>query len=260
MKIVTWNVNSIRARLDRSIEWLDQHQPDVVCLQETKVEDSGFPYEPLGNLGYDAVHYGQRTYNGVALLLRGRAQAVVKGFSDGNEEDAQSRIIAADITLADTVARIVSVYVPNGQSVDSDKYAYKLAWLERFKRYLAPHVASDKPLLVCGDYNIAPADIDTPDPAAWRDSVLCSPKERDAFNALLGLGLQDVFRARDPHTQAFTWWDYRAGGFRRNNGLRIDHFLANAAAFARAERVTVDREERAQENASDHAPVVLHWT
>lgn len=257
--IVTWNVNSIRARLDRLSAWLEQHQPEVVCVQETKVEDSAFPYEPLGNLGYDAAHFGQKTYNGVALLFRGRAQQVQKGFADGEAEDPQSRIIAATLPLNGIPTRIVSVYVPNGQSVGSEKYAYKLEWLKRFERYLKPLAASEMPLLVCGDYNIAPADLDTHDPRAWAGSLLCSEAERAAFASLRALGLADAFRALEPNTQAFSWWDYRAGSFRRNNGLRIDHFLVNAPAFARCKKVTIDREERAQENASDHAPVVLHW-
>ena len=253
MKIVTWNVNSIRARVDNLLNWLVAAQPDVVLLQETKVEDFQFPYEAIGNAGYDAAHYGQKSYNGVAILSRGRAENVVRGFADGAPEDEPRRIISADVTVGGERFAVCSVYVPNGQAVDSDKYRYKLEWLARFEKRVAR--GSDLPFIVGGDYNIAPADVDVYDPEGWRGQTLCSERERAGLRALIATGLHDAYRTLVPDAPMFTWWDYRAGGFQRNLGLRIDHFLLNDAAMKRCHSVTVDRAARGIENASDHAPV-----
>lgn len=258
MKIVTWNVNSIRARVDNVVAWLEEAQPDIVLLQETKVEDFQFPYEAIGNAGYDAAHYGQKSYNGVAILSRGRAQNVVRGFADGAPEDEPRRIISADLTVNGEHICVCSVYVPNGQAVNSEKYHYKLEWLARFERLLAR--GRDVPFIVGGDFNIAPADVDVYDPPGWEGQTLCSPKERAAFTGLLGTGLHDAYRTLVPDAPMFTWWDYRAGGYEKNLGLRIDHFLLNDAAMKRCTSVVADRAARGLENPSDHAPVTATFT
>ncbi|MCC6812331.1 MAG: exodeoxyribonuclease III [Deltaproteobacteria bacterium] len=257
MKIACWNVNSVRVRIGRLVEWLNRTQPDIVCLQETKCEDAQFPYEALGDAGYECAHAGQKTYNGVAVLSRARPVSVQRGFMDGGEEDAQRRLIWATFELPFAGAprfTVCSAYAPNGQSVGSDKYAYKLAWFERLARVVEQK--HEWPLVVCGDFNVAPADIDVHDPQAWRGQVLCSEAERAALQRVLASGLHDGFREKRPQDQAFTWWDYRMLGFQKNRGLRIDHMLLDARALAACTAVEVDREMRKGDEPSDHAPVV----
>ena len=252
MLIATWNVNSLRVRLPQLLDWLAREQPDVVGLQETKVVDDDFPQAQLREAGYETVFVGQRAYNGVALLSRCPpvdAQTVLPG----REDDPQQRFVAA--SYGDL--RVVNVYVPNGSAVGSDKYAYKLAWLADLRRYLASALARWSRLLVMGDFNIAPADIDVHDPAAWAGQVLVSPPERAALDALTALGLHDAFRALYPDTQAFTWWDYRAAAFRRNQGLRIDHLLVSDAVREACRSCRVEMDVRRLERPSDHAPVAL---
>jgi exodeoxyribonuclease-3 len=253
MNITTFNVNSIRARKERLLAWLDDRVPDVVCLQELKCVEAELPHEELAARGYHVAAYGQKSWNGVALLSRTPISDVEVDLPWPG--DPQSRGITG---VVDGV-RIVNLYVVNGQDTASDKYPYKLQWLEHLRDWLAPRVAAG-PLVVCGDFNIAPADADVYDPKAWGEEVLCSPRERAAFEALLALGLTDAFRKIHPKRRQFTWWDYRSSGFEQDKGVRIDHHLLNAAILPRLLDVTVDMAERGQPQASDHAPVTLHLT
>lgn len=255
MKLATWNVNSIRARHDRLLAWLAAEAPDVVCLQETKVEDSAFPFESLAAAGYHAVTLGQRSYNGVALLSREVAQDVVRGFVD-DDPDEQARTIAATFRGV----RVISVYVPNGQEVGSDKYAYKLSWLQRLRSYLERTCDPSQPLALCGDMNVAPTDLDVHDPAAWHGAVLCSDAERAALQRVMDWGLQDVFRAHHAEGGLYSWWDYRGVALFKNWGLRIDHIFTTATLAARCTACTIDRATRKGPNPSDHAPVIAELT
>jgi exodeoxyribonuclease III len=258
IKIAAWNVNSVRARIDRLLEWLQSRQPDIVLLQETKCEDHQFPFEALGDLGYEVAHFGQKTYNGVAILSKTRPVEVVRGFADGAEDDPSRRVLWArfeDIGLPGPLW-VASLYAPNGQKVGSDKYAYKLGWYERLAKTLPARVSSGALIVLGGDYNVAPADIDVHDPAAWHEQVLCSTPERAALRSLLDAGFKDAFRETHPERQAFSWWDYRMLGFPKNLGLRIDHLLMNERALSACAEIDIDREARKGENPSDHAPIV----
>lgn len=252
MLIATWNVNSLRVRLPQLLDWLGQVGPDIVGLQETKVVDDDFPQAQLAAVGYHAVFTGQRTYNGVALLSREPASDPLTALP-GRAPDEQKRFVAASFGAL----RVVNVYVPNGSSLGSEKYAYKLDWLADFRRYLGTVLLQSPRLLVMGDFNIAPADIDVHDPAAWQGQVLVSDAERAALADIAALGLHDTFRSLNPGTQAFTWWDYRAAGFRRNQGLRIDHILASAPVLASCRACRVELDVRRAERPSDHAPLLL---
>jgi len=254
MRIASWNVNSLRVRLPQVLQWLEQAQPDVLGLQETKLTDPDFPAEILRQAGYHAVFAGQKTYNGVALLARSEPSEIITELN--GVVDPQRRVMIATV---DGV-RIWNLYVPNGQSVDSEKYVYKLDWLARLHDHLAVDLARHARVVVMGDFNIAPDDRDVYDPAAWQDKVLCSGPERDALSRLQALGLEDLFRRFEQPEATFSWWDYRAGGFRRNHGLRIDLVLGNAAMAERCTRCVVDREPRTWERPSDHAPVVADFT
>jgi exodeoxyribonuclease-3 len=220
VKLVTWNVNSIRQRFERLVALLARHSPDVVCLQETKTSDADFPAEGLRAAGYASIHSGQKAYNGVAILAKGELADVARGFRDGGD-DEQARLIAATIEGV----RVICAYVPNGQSVGSEKYAYKLEWLERLRKMLDREGDAGRPLALAGDFNVAPTDADVHDPEAWRGQVLVSEPERAALRHVLDYGLVDAFRDRHPDKVAFTWWDYRQLGFPKNRGLRIDHIL-----------------------------------
>jgi exodeoxyribonuclease-3 len=254
MKIATWNINSIRARLDRLLEWLKLAQPDVLCLQELKCTDDQFPRIEVEAAGYQAQVFGQKTRNGVAILSRLPASDVQRGFGDG-ADDEQARVIAATVGGV----RIVGVYAPNGQSVDSEAYRYKLEWYGRLSRWLTAHQGG--PTLLCGDLNVAPEPIDTWDPALWDGQTLFTLKEREALTALMGANrLQDLFRARHPEPGRFSWWDYRAGAFHKNQGLRIDHILVTDELGARCTAVDIDREARKGKQPSDHAPVWATFT
>lgn len=250
MRLATWNVNSLKVRLPQVLDWLAKHQPDVLCLQELKLEDAGFPRVELQAAGYSAAVSGQKTYNGVAILSREPAGNVVCGIA--GYDDPQRRVISADVAGV----RVVCAYVPNGQSLDSEKYQYKLNWLAAFAAWLETELAAHACVAVLGDYNIAPEDRDVHDPKAWAGQILCSEQEREAFRKLLGLGLEDSFRLFDQPEKSFTWWDYRMNGFRRNLGLRIDHILLSAELASRCASCTVDLEPRRLDRPSDHAPVV----
>jgi len=251
VKLVTWNVNSIRQRLERLLALLDRHAPDIVCLQETKVVDADFPAEALRAAGYASAFVGQKSYNGVAILSKTEPGEVACGFRDGGD-DLQSRLLAA--TIANV--RVICAYVPNGQAVASEKFAYKLEWLERLHALLEREADPARPLALVGDFNVAPTDADVHDPEAWRGQVLCSEPERAALRRLLEWGLVDAFRARYPDRVAFTWWDYRELGFPKNRGLRIDHVLLTTPLVEKLEDVVIDRDERKGKGASDHAPVL----
>ena len=249
IRIATWNVNSLRVRLDHLRQWLAANPVDAIALQELKLPDEQFPREEIEALGFRAVHYGQKTYNGVAILARQQPADVVTGIP--GDDDPQRRVIAATVGGI----RLVNVYVPNGQTPDSDKYVYKLAWLERLGAYLAGLLAMHPRLLVAGDFNIAPEDRDVHDPAQWEGSVHVSAPERAALAKITSLGLADLFRRFEQPPKSYSWWDYRMGAFRRNHGLRIDLMLASAALAARCTACTIDRSPRALERPSDHAPL-----
>ncbi|MDZ7616464.1 MAG: exodeoxyribonuclease III [Patescibacteria group bacterium] len=251
MKVATWNVNSVRARLDRLVSWLERHGPDIVCLQELKARDDAFPSDAIEAAGYHAVVYGQPTYNGVAILSRSEPEKVIRGMDDG-VEDSQARLLAVQV---DGV-QVVSVYVPNGQVVGSEQYAYKLEWLRRARQFLDRHFTPAMPLLLCGDFNVARDERDVANPAAWAPSVLCHPASRIALEELLGWGLVDVLRHQHPEGGAYSWWDYRNLGFPKNDGLRIDYVFATQSLAARCTAAEIDRQERKGAKPSDHAPVI----
>jgi len=255
MKLATWNVNSIRARRDRVLEWMAANQPDVLCLQELKTEDADFPAEDFRGLGYEAAVFGQRTYNGVAILARGPLGDVERGFGDGIA-DQQARFVAA--TVADGV-RVMSAYVPNGEAVGSEKFAYKLAWCERLVAFLRARVDTGGLAVLAGDFNVAPAPIDVHDPALWEGHVLFSAPEREAFAQIVGVGLVDIVRRLNPTSPMYSWWDYRQLAFPKNHGLRIDHVLVTPALAALAAAAHVDRAARQGKLPSDHAPVVVEF-
>ena len=251
MKIASWNVNSLNVRLPHLEQWLGTFAPDIVGLQETKLEDSRFPDAALVGAGYRSVFVGQKTYNGVAILSREPAQDVQVGIP--GFEDEQKRVIAATVGGV----RIVNLYVVNGQDVGTDKYAYKLRWLEAVHDWVAQELQRHPELVVLGDFNIAPDDRDVHDPEVWRDQILCSAPERAALQGLLDLGLEDSFRALHDESGQYSWWDYRQGGFRRDLGLRIDLILSSRALHARLRAAAIDRIPRTWERPSDHTPVLL---
>jgi exodeoxyribonuclease-3 len=250
MRIATWNVNSIRARLERLLGYLSQARPDVLCLQELKCTDDAFPKAELLDAGYQSVVLGQKTYNGVAILSREPAKDVVLGLQDG-EDDTQSRLIAATVSGV----RILSLYAPNGQSVDSPAFTYKLEFYARLKRYLERRHPRTEPLVLTGDFNVAPEPIDVYDPKVWEGQTLFTLKERQALQELASFGLQDTFRRHHPEGGRFSWWDYRMLAFPKNRGLRIDHLFATAPLMERCVAADIDREARKGKLPSDHAPV-----
>jgi exodeoxyribonuclease-3 len=253
MKLATWNVNSLKVRLPHVLDWLAANQPDVLCLQETKQEDSQFPLVELRQSGYQAAFFGQKTYNGVAILSKLAPADVQYGLP--NFADEQKRVIAATINGI----RMVCVYVPNGQSVDSDKYRYKLSWLAALRAWLQEELVKHPKLALLGDYNIAPEDRDVYDPQAWAGNVLVSEAERAEFHALERLGLRDSFRLFEQPEKSYSWWDYRMVAFRRNMGLRIDHILLSETLARNCRNCTIDRAPRKLERPSDHAPVLVEF-
>jgi len=248
MKIASWNVNSLKVRLPHLLDWLAAQQPDALCLQELKLEDAKFPLAEIEAAGYRAAFAGQKTYNGVALLARREIADVQINLP--NFPDEQKRLIAG--TVGDV--RVVCAYMPNGQEVGSDKYAYKLAWLAALAEWLQAELVRYPKLALCGDYNIAPDDRDVHNPAAWEGKILCSEPERAAFQRFLELGLSDSFRLFAQPEKTFSWWDYRMLGFQKNLGLRIDHVLLSAPLAAACSAAGIDRAPRKLERPSDHAP------
>lgn len=253
MKIATWNVNSLRVRLPQVLDWLAQEQPDILGLQETKILDAEFPVAEIQAAGYQAVYSGQKAYNGVALLSRLPAHDVVRDLPNLN--DVQRRVIAA--TIGDV--RVLNLYVPNGESVGSEKYAYKLDWLEKLIQYVEGELAVYPRVVLIGDFNIAPEDRDVHDPKAWEGRVLFSEPEKAAFRRLLAAGLCDTFRLFEQEEKSFSWWDYRMMAFRRNMGLRIDHILASRELCAACRSCRIDKNPRRLERPSDHAPVIAEF-
>ena len=253
MKVATWNVNSIRARRQHVVDWLDAAQPDVLCLQELKVTDADFPYDEIRECGYEAAVFGQKTYNGVAILSRHPVSNVVRGLGD-SEDDPQARLISGDVNGV----TFLSAYFPNGGEVGSDKFEYKLRWMGRLREALARRFdpAADQ-VALCGDFNVAPWDDDIGRLAEWRSSVLACDAVRDALSGVAAFGLDDVVRPFHPTGGVFSWWDYRGRGFERGNGLRIDHIYCTCKLADRTIGAVVDREERARKTPSDHAPVVV---
>lgn len=250
MRIVSWNINSLRKRQERLLAWLAATQPEIVCLQETKCTDEQFPVEPLRAAGYHAAFHGQKSYNGVAILARSEPTDIRCGLDDAHD-DSHARVIAATVAGV----RIVCVYAPNGQAVGSDAFIYKMSWYARLRAYLERHESAAQPLLVCGDFNVAPADADVHDPALWRGAIMCSEPERAAFQELCAFGLTDTFRLHESGTGFFSWWDYRMLSFPKNRGLRIDALLASAPLAARCTAGGIERELRKGKEPSDHAPV-----
>lgn len=251
LKIATWNVNSIRARKERVLAWLSANSPDVLCVQETKVTDDAFPHEDLHTIGYRAEIHGQKTYNGVALITRKPMRDVVRGFGDGGD-DSQARFLGGTIEGV----RIFSAYTPNGSSVGSDKYEFKLNWLARLREFLAANESADTPLALCGDWNVAPDDRDVHDPLLWEDDLLCTRSERAALQRVVDWGVEDSFRMHCQEAGKFSWWDYRMLGFPKNKGLRIDHIYVTRSLGERCKDSVIDRNERKGKGASDHAPVI----
>lgn len=250
MVIATWNVNSIRARLPRLLSWLAAKKPEVLCIQETKVVDEEFPVAELQELGYQVAAFGQKTYNGVAIASLLPLQDVRRGLP--GDESGEARLIAAGVGGF----TVMSVYVPNGQEVGTDKYAFKLAWMEKLLAYLQASFSPQEPLVVCGDFNVAPEDRDVWDPELWRGKILFSDPEKQAFFKLLGWGLVDCLRLHHQEGGLYTWWDYRQGAFHRGWGMRLDHILATKPMADRCTEVIIDREARKGEKPSDHAPVL----
>ena len=253
MKIATWNVNSLKVRLQHVVEWLGAASPDVLVMQEIKQVTEAFPADTFRELGYHSVASGQKTYNGVAIASKIPPTdhlLEIPGLGD-----PQRRVLA---TTIDGI-RVINLYVPNGSSVGSEKYDYKLAWLAALRDFLEDELAKHPKLVVLGDFNIAPDDRDVYDPVKWGDDILCSPAERAALKSLCALGLTDVFRKFDQPEACFSWWDYRAAGFRRNAGLRIDLILASQAMTEACTMSTIDREPRTWERPSDHTPVIAEF-
>ena len=254
MKLATWNVNSLGVRLPQLLDWLAAHQPEVMVLQETKLTDDKFPQAEIAAAGWHSQWFGQKTYNGVALLSRSEASDVVKNIP--GFDDHQARVIAATVAGL----RVVGAYFPNGQAPGSDKFAYKMAWQTALHDWLRDELSRHPRLVLMGDYNVAPEDRDVFDPVAWAGQIHCTPEERAHFAALLDLGLVDAFRLFDQPPRSWSWWDYRNLAFRKNQGLRIDHILVSAALRSQVAACTIDKPTRKNERPSDHAPVVVELT
>ena len=253
MKIASWNVNSLRVRLPHVLDWLADNQPDILALQETKMTDEQFPADDIRGAGYEVAYSGQKTYNGVAVLSKSQQQDIVTDVPD--LEDPQRRILAATIEGV----RLLNLYVVNGQEVGSEKYEWKLHWLDKVSDYIEQQRAAHDNLVIVGDFNIAPADEDTWDAELWRDRILCSIPERAALQKILDMGLVDTFRLFEQEPETFSWWDYRAAGFRRNHGLRIDLILASQSIARSCKASYIDKAPRKLERPSDHAPVVAEF-
>lgn len=253
MKIASWNVNSLRVRLPQVLEWLNQTEVDVLALQETKTQDPEFPKQDIEAAGYQVVFSGQKAYNGVAILAKTTPQDVVSDVK--NLDDPQRRILAA--TVNDV--RVINLYVVNGSEVGSEKFAYKLDWIEKVTAHIKNEMKTHKKVVVLGDFNIAPDDRDVHDPDRWKDKILCSQPERQAYEKMLSLGLTDTFRQFEQEDKTFSWWDYRGGGFNRNHGLRIDLILASKTLSEQCKISSIDKTPRSWERPSDHTPVVAEF-
>lgn len=255
MLIATWNVNSIKQRLDHALRFLEEAKPDVLCLQELKCPDEAFPSGPIEDLGYNVAVHGQKAFNGVAILSRHPISDIRTGLPEGNGDD-HSRYIEAVISLpTGGVARVASIYLPNGNPLGTPKFGYKLAWMERLRRHAENLLALEEPLVLAGDYNVIPEPRDVYDPAAWLGDALFQPESRGAFRSLIALGLTEAVRACDDRAGLYTFWDYQAGAWQRNKGIRIDHLLLSPQAADRLVETTIHKETRGWEKPSDHVPV-----
>lgn len=263
--VATWNVNSVRQRIEHLVRWLQEHSPDVVCLQEIKTMDESFPALEIEALGYHVAVHGQKTFNGVALLSKHPLEDVRRGLPDPLREeddpaDEQARYIEAVVSVAGSAVRVASIYLPNGNPttgvpVRGDKYDYKLRWMERLRLHAAELLKLEEPLVLAGDYNVIPAAQDCFDPATWANDALFLPQTRAAFQRLLALGLTEAVRASTDEEKLYTFWDYQAGAWPRNNGIRIDHLLLSPQAADRLEGTVIDKDERDRDKPSDHVPV-----
>ena len=256
MRIATWNVNSIKQRIDNLSAWLAERQPDIACLQETKCVDDAFPREPIEALGYNVAVHGQKTFNGVAILSKFKFDEVIPRLP-GDAEDDHARFIEATLSTAQGVLRVASIYLPNGNPPNTDKYIYKIKWMDRLLKYAHERMELEEPLVLAGDYNVIPTAADVHDPAAWTRDALFLPQTRAKFRALTNLGLIDAIRAVSDDSSLYTFWDYQAGAWQKNWGIRIDHLLLSAQAADRLVSAGIDRYVRSWEKPSDHVPV---WT
>jgi exodeoxyribonuclease-3 len=254
MRIATWNVNSIKQRIDSARAWLAERNPDIVCLQETKCVDDAFPRMEFETLGYNVAIHGQKTFNGVAILSKFKFDEVTKGLP-GDDSDDHARFIEAAMSTAHGVLRVASIYLPNGNPPDTEKYTYKIGWMKRLSAYTRERLALEEPLILAGDYNVIPAAADAKNAQAWLSDALYLPQTRDEFRALVNLGLTDALRATSDEAGLYTFWDYQAGAWQKNNGIRIDHMLLSPRAADALAAAGVDKHVRAWEKPSDHVPV-----
>ncbi len=259
MRVATWNVNSVRQRVDHLRAWLKERAPDLVCLQEIKCVDEAFPREPFEALGYNVAVHGQKTFNGVALLSKLPFDEVALGLI-GDDGDVQARFLEALVSTKTGVLRVVSLYLPNGNPPNTDKYSYKINWMDRLIQFSRERLKLEEPMLLCGDYNVIPMPADARNPAAWVNDALFLPPTRERFRALVNLGFTDAVRAVSDANDLYTFWDYQAGAFQKNDGIRIDHLLLSPQAADRLADVGIDRHVRAWEKPSDHVPVWVDLT
>ena len=254
VRVATWNVNSIKQRLDSAVTWLSERKPDIVCLQETKCVDDAFPREAFEALGYNVAVHGQKTFNGVALLSKFPFDEVTSGLP-GDHGDDHARFMEAVLSTQNDAMRVATIYLPNGNPPDTEKYDYKIAWMKRLCAYARERLRLEEPLIMAGDYNVIPTSLDARNPQAWVNDALFLPRTRDEFRGLINLGLTDALRATSDDAGLFTFWDYQAGAWQKNNGIRIDHLLLSPAAADRLNTVGIDRHVRTWEKPSDHVPV-----
>jgi exodeoxyribonuclease III len=256
MKIATWNINGVKARIDSLLHWLREASPDIVCLQEIKTVDDLFPRLEIEALGYNVATHGQKGFNGVAILSKFRFDEVNRGLP-GNDADEQARFVEGVFSTRRGVIRVVSLYLPNGNPVGSEKFPYKLEWMQRLERWTRERLELEEPLVLAGDYNVIPEPEDAKNPEAWLGDALFQPESRAAFRRLKNLGMTDALRAVNDRPETYTFWDYQAGAWQKNNGIRIDHILLSPEAADRLRTVRVDKHTRSWEKPSDHVPVVV---
>ncbi|MEX0344067.1 MAG: exodeoxyribonuclease III [Rhizobiaceae bacterium] len=256
MKIATWNINGVKARIDNVLSWLEESYPDIACLQEIKSEDEPFPREPIENLGYHVETHGQKGFNGVALLSKSGFDEVNRGLP-GDDDDPQARFIEGVLSTASGVLRVVSLYLPNGNPVDTEKFPYKLSWMERLERWTAERLELEEPLVLAGDYNVIPQPEDARNAENWIGDALYMPESRQAFRRLVNLGMTEAVRSTTDADETYTFWDYQGGAWQKNNGIRIDHALLSPEAANRLKSAEIEKHVRAWEKPSDHVPVVV---
>ena len=258
LKIATWNINGVKARLETVTAWLEQSRPDIACFQEIKSVDEGFPREVFEAMGYHVETHGQKGFNGVAILSKLPFDEVRRGLP-GDDADEQARFIEGVFSVTGGVLRVVSLYLPNGNPVDSEKFPYKLSWMDRLEAFARDRLALEEPLILAGDYNVIPMPEDCHDPKVWEGDALFRPESRTAFRCLANLGFTDALRATTDAPQTYTFWDYQAGAWQKNNGIRIDHLMCSPEAADRLVSVDVEKHVRGWEKPSDHVPVVMHY-